>query len=81
MGVGFQQPLHLQLVFADEGDDPVGLVGAGASGGGVVIEHRVDNRALPAVGFVDDVAVGGRGGVEEGFNQGGHGGLFFGGKS
>lgn len=76
MGMGFQQPLHLQLVLANEGDDPVGLDGRSAPGGGVVIEHRVDNRAVPAIVLVDYVAVGLGCGVEEGFNQGGHGGCF-----
>ncbi|MNF77153.1 hypothetical protein D3C84_592910 [compost metagenome] len=59
VGVGFQQPLHLQAMFTHEGDDPVGLHGGGPPGSGVVVEHRVDDRALPAIGFVDHVAVGG----------------------
>ena len=77
MGVGFQQPLHLQLMFANESDDLVGLDGGGSPGGGVVVEHRVDDRAVPAIVLVDHVAVGRRGRVEKSFNQGGHGGRFF----
>ena len=49
MGVGFQQPLHLQLMLANEGDDLVGLGGGGSPGGGVVVEHRVDDRAVTAI--------------------------------
>ncbi|MNC58138.1 hypothetical protein D3C75_1078470 [compost metagenome] len=68
-------------MLAHESDDPVGLLGAGASGCRGVVEHRVDNRTLPAVIFVDHVAVGGRGIVEKGFNQGRHVDCFFKGKS
>jgi hypothetical protein len=73
MGVGFQQPLHLQTMSADEGEDLVGLRSASASSGAVVIEHRIDDCTLPAIGLVDHVTVGRGGGVEESFNQRGHG--------
>ena len=76
MGMGFQQPLHLQPVFANERDDPVGLGAGGAPRGRVVVEHGVDDCALTAIGFIDHVTVGRGGRVEEGFNQGGHGGCF-----
>ncbi|MNG16208.1 hypothetical protein D3C84_1000980 [compost metagenome] len=77
VGMGFQQPLHLQPVLAHEGDDPVGLGRGRAAGGRVVIKHRVDNRALSAVVFVDHITVGRRGVVKKSFNQGRHGGQFF----
>ncbi|MNI60155.1 hypothetical protein D3C73_1153490 [compost metagenome] len=77
VGVGFQQPLHLQAVLAHERDDPVRLQGGGSPGSRVVVEHRVDDRTLPAIRFVDHVTVGGRGIVEKGFNQGRHEGCFF----
>ncbi|MNT64923.1 hypothetical protein D3C72_2028630 [compost metagenome] len=73
VGVGFQQPLHLQVMGSDKGDDFVSLGGRGTPGRTVVVEHRVDNRTLPAIGLVDHVAVGRGGGVEESFNQCGHG--------
>lgn len=73
VGVSLQQPLYLQVVHANESDDFVRLRGAGAPGGAVIIEYRIDDRALPAVGLIDHVAVGRGGGVEESFNQRGHG--------
>jgi len=73
VGVGFQQPLHLQLMRTDEGNDFVGLRGAGTTGSAVVIEYRIDDCTLPAIGFIDHVAVGRGGGVEESFNLRGHG--------
>ncbi|MNF94737.1 hypothetical protein D3C84_774550 [compost metagenome] len=58
VGMGFQQPLHLQLMFTHKGDDFIGLGGGGAPGGRVVVEYRVDDCTLAAVGLVNDVTVG-----------------------
>lgn len=74
VGVGFQQPLHLQAMGLDERHDVVGLARVGASGRGVVVEHRVDNGTGSTVRFIDDVGPGRRGLVQEGLNQRRHDG-------
>ncbi|MNT73574.1 hypothetical protein D3C72_2122990 [compost metagenome] len=63
--VGFQQPAALQAVFAHEGDHLVGRGGRGAARFRVVVEHGVDDGAVPAIGLVDNIGDGGGGGVEE----------------
>ena len=45
MGMGFQNPRHLQLLRLHKGDDLVSAVVPGAAGLGVVVEHRVDDGA------------------------------------
>ncbi|MOA12421.1 hypothetical protein D3C78_1324100 [compost metagenome] len=71
--VGFQDPLHAEVVLAHVGNQLVGAVVRGASGGGIVVQHRVDQRALAAVRIAHHVAVGEGRGIEEGFNMGVHG--------
>ncbi|MNZ86742.1 hypothetical protein D3C78_1055770 [compost metagenome] len=73
MHVGLQDPLHAQAVLAHVGDQPVGALVRGAPGRGVVVQHRVDQRALAAVRIAHHVAVGEGGGIEEGFDMGVHG--------
>jgi len=63
--VGFQQPAALQAVLAHEGDDLVGRRGRGAARLGIIVEDGIDDGAVPAILFVDDVGDGGGGGVEE----------------
>ena len=44
--MGFQQPVDRQPLGAHEGDDAVRRDGRGAAGLGIVVEHRVDDRAV-----------------------------------
>ncbi|MNC15073.1 hypothetical protein D3C75_628740 [compost metagenome] len=60
-------------MFAHVGNQLVGAVVRGTSGGGIVVQHRVDQRALAAVRVAHHIAVGESRGVEEGFNMGVHG--------
>ena len=68
--VGLQQPFHLQVVLANVGDQAFGAGMAGAPGGRVVVEHRVDDGAGAAGRVAHHVAVGGGGRVEEGSDVG-----------
>ena len=72
MGVGLQQPLHLQAFSLHESGDGVGTDGADTPGGGIVVQHRVDDCALHAASSMDHVAHGRRRRVEETLNFGMH---------
>ncbi|MNZ52741.1 hypothetical protein D3C78_706000 [compost metagenome] len=71
--VGFEDPLYRQAMFAHVGNQLVGAVVRGTSGGGIVVQHRIDQGALAAVRIAHHVAVGEGGRIEEGFNMGVHG--------
>ncbi len=72
MGVGLQQPLHLQAFSLDESGDSVGTGGADAPGGGIVVQHRVDDGAFLGARGMHHVAHGRRRRVEETLNFGVH---------
>ena len=55
VGVGFQDPGHVQAVGIDVGDDPVGRVGPGAARLGVVVQHGVNDGACRPWPLVDHV--------------------------
>ena len=56
IGVGLQDPGHGQQLALHEVQQRIGRGGAGACGGGVVIQHRIDDGRHAAVVVVDDVA-------------------------
>jgi len=68
--VGLQDPVHLQAVAAHVGQQPVGGRSAGAAGGGVVVQHRIDDGGAARGSVGHDV--GHRAGlwVEEALNVG-----------
>lgn len=72
MRVGFQQPAALQAVFAHEGDHLVGRGGGRAARLRVVVEHGIDDGAVPTVGLIHNIGDGGGGGVEESLDLWGH---------
>ena len=58
MGVGFQNPVDGQLLLADIGNDGIRRFGGGAARLGVEVQDRIDNRAVVAAWFADDVGDG-----------------------
>ncbi len=76
--MGFQQPLHPQVLVAHVVDQALRACMGGAAGCRVVVQHRVDHRTLARFRVADHVAVGKGRGIEEGFDVGIHGaGLLF----
>ena len=49
VGMGFQYPLHLQRMCADVVNDGLCRRGADACRGRIEIQHRIDDRRLPAI--------------------------------
>src|SRR5690606_22869295 len=70
MRVRFEYPLHLELLFGDEGQDGIGRVGGNAPGLGVVVQYAVDDRALWRIEVVHNMRESGGARVEEGLNLG-----------
>ncbi|MNP03773.1 hypothetical protein D3C76_956690 [compost metagenome] len=58
VGMGFQQPFDAQALLADMGDHRVGAGMADAPGGGIVVQHRIDDGAGVARRIAHHVAVG-----------------------
>ncbi|RMN37933.1 hypothetical protein ALQ60_102022 [Pseudomonas syringae pv. papulans] len=67
--VGFENPLHRGAQRLRPFDHPVGRLGPGAAGLGVVIEHAVDQRTLLAVQVHHQIADGPGMRVEERFDM------------
>src|SRR5579863_10432329 len=67
--MGLQQPVHLQSMHLDMGNERIGRGGGGAARGGIKVEHAVDDRREASGGIMDDI--GDREGrlVEEGVND------------
>ena len=68
VGVGFEQPIHLQIMRRDMGDYGIGRGGGGAARGGIVVEHAVDDGGAAGEGIVDDIGHGVGGRVEKGLD-------------
>ncbi len=68
--MGLDQPLQLEAVFLDEGDDLVGMIIGDAAGGVVDVHHAVDDGAGIAVRILDHIADRVRCRVEEGRDVG-----------
>lgn len=73
VGVGFNDPIDFETQFLDGGDDQVGIRSLGASGFGVVIEHRVDDGSVTVGAVVDEMTDGTGLGVVETLDVWGHG--------
>jgi hypothetical protein len=56
--MGIQHPMHLQVLCGDEAGDLLDGVGEGAPGGGVQIQHRIDDHGILAVLVVHYVGQG-----------------------
>ena len=74
MHVGFEQPLHNEVIGLHEGHYFISTPGIYRTGLPVVIQHRIDDGAGPALRFDDDIAVGVRFRVEERGHDESHGG-------
>ena len=74
VGVGLQQPVGPQAMLAHVLDHAVGAGGAGAAGLGVVVQHRIDDGGAARRIFMDHIGDGGGDRIEEGLDDGGHGG-------
>ena len=66
MDVRFEDPVDLEVLFTDEGNDRIGRVCTCAAGGRVEVENRVDDRRVARIRVTDDVGDGVGCLVEEG---------------
>ena len=69
VGVGFEEPIHLQIMRRDMSEDGIGRGGGGAARGGIVIEDAVDDGGAAGGGVVDDIGDGVGGRVEKGLDH------------
>ncbi len=70
MGMGFHNPLDLQIIGFDKFDNFVSRLVAGAARLGVVVQHRVDDGASRAWFFVNHIGDGPGGGVKNAMDLG-----------
>ena len=71
--MGFEQPLHLEVVLAHKVDQALSPGMRGTARRRIVIQHRVDQRALTLFRVADNITVSKGRGIEERFNAGIHG--------
>ena len=65
MGMGLEQPNHLQIMRSDVFDDRIGRGRRGAARIGIKVEHRVDNRRLAGRRIAHHVGDGESGRIKE----------------
>ena len=69
MGMGFEQPGHMQILLPDIGQYLVRALGEGPARGGVEIEHGIDDDGLLCVRTAGDIGDGRCPRVEKTFDQ------------
>jgi hypothetical protein len=55
--VGLEDPVDLEPLLANEGDELIRRLHRSAAGGGIVIQYGVDNRAVPGRGIPHDIVI------------------------